>query len=275
MITEKELIRPINLSIGNITINDNCILLCGNINTKIRKYIKNQIDSQDPYLYDYTNKNKIYSLSTYELAKNLSRLEQIIDKRAFYVSNIQNNRNYQKLLNSNEYIRPNVIMIDDLSNHIESDDYKSVETIRITLKSIIKNAKKSNSYLIVYSLKENINRIESNFDTIINFNTNAFTHIIQEDEIEDNIEEFDEEEDNDDFDEPAFIFTNKTRDLKLELEDSRFDSSNTSKDKKDIWIKYYRQARNSSRSNVIVESIKNGKFTITNDDKVLILPDIN
>ena len=275
MITEKELIRPINISIGNITINSNCILLCGNINTKIRKYIKNQLDSQNPYLYDYTNKNKIYSLSTYELAENLSRLEQIIDKRAFYVSNIQNNRNYQKLLNSNEYIRPNVIMIDDLSNHIESDDYKSVETIHITLKSIIKNAKKSNSYLIVYSLKENINRIESNFDTIINFNTNTFTHIIQEDEIEDNIEEFDEEEDNDDFDEPAFIFTNKTRDLRLELEDSKFDSSNTSKDKKDIWIKYYRQARNSSRSNVIVESIKNGKFTITNDDKVLILPDIN
>ena len=178
MITEKELIRPINLSIGNITINGNCILLCGNINTKIRKYIKNQLDSQNPYLYDYTNKNKIYSLSTYELAENLSRLEQIIDKRAFYVSNIQNNRNYQKLLNSNEYIRPNVIMIDDLSNHIESDDYKSVETIHITLKSIIKNAKKSNSYLIVYSLKENINRIESNFDTIINFNTNTFTHII-------------------------------------------------------------------------------------------------
>ena len=275
MITEKELIRPINISIGNITINSNCILLCGNINTKIRKYIKNQLDSQNPYLYDYTNKNKIYSLSTYELAENLSRLEQIIDKRAFYVSNIQNNRNYQKLLNSNEYIRPNVIMIDDLSNHIESDDYKSVDTIQITLKSIIKNAKKSNSYLIVYSLKENINRIESNFDTIINFNTNTFTHIIQEDEIEDNIEEFDEEEDNDDFDEPAFIFTNKTRDLRLELEDSKFDSSNTSKDKKDIWIKYYRQARNSSRSNVIVESIKNGKFTITNDDKVLILPDIN
>lgn len=269
MITE--LIRTIKFNIGNVTITGNTVLLCGNSNTKIKNYIKHQLDIQNPYLYDYTNKDKTYPLSTYELAGVLEKFLQQIIKRAEYLSMIKSDRNYQLLLNKNEYIRPNVIIIDDFINHIESNDFKSVEMIKTILKEIAKIAKKANTYLFVYSSNDKYtNHID--FDTIINFDTNTFTHIIQEDEIEDNLEDFDDDEDDDE--EPVIHLLTNERNLQLELEDSKFINSNTPKEKKDLWIKLYRQAKKSNGLNLIVSSMKQGNFTITNDDKVLILPNI-
>lgn len=43
--------------------------------------------------------------------------------------------------------------------------------------------------------------------------------------------------------------------------------------KKSIWLEYYHKAKSSRKSNPIVARMKQGRFTITPDNKVLLLPD--
>lgn len=58
-----------------------------------------------------------------------------------------------------------------------------------------------------------------------------------------------------------------------EKADEIFIKSGTEKSKYNIWIDYYNKAKASKKSNPIVERMKIGRFTITPDDKVLLLPD--
>lgn len=52
-----------------------------------------------------------------------------------------------------------------------------------------------------------------------------------------------------------------------------FISTGTELSKKDIWMEYYEKAKRSRKSNPISDRMKAGRFTITPDNKVLILPD--
>ena len=56
-------------------------------------------------------------------------------------------------------------------------------------------------------------------------------------------------------------------------DDDVFNSTGTEYSKKDLWLNYYNQAKNSRKKNPIVDRMKVGRFTITPDNKVLLLPD--
>lgn len=55
--------------------------------------------------------------------------------------------------------------------------------------------------------------------------------------------------------------------------DDIFNSTGTEYSKKEIWMEYFEKAKNSRKSNPIVDRMKVGRFTITPDNKVLLLPD--
>lgn len=52
-----------------------------------------------------------------------------------------------------------------------------------------------------------------------------------------------------------------------------FIKSGTESSKKEIWVSCYKQAKASRKRNPVTDRMKIGKFTITPDNKVLILPD--
>lgn len=52
-----------------------------------------------------------------------------------------------------------------------------------------------------------------------------------------------------------------------------FNSTGTEYSKKELWLNYFNQAKNSRKKNPIVDRMKVGRFTITPDNKVLLLPD--
>ena len=52
-----------------------------------------------------------------------------------------------------------------------------------------------------------------------------------------------------------------------------FNSTGTEYSKKTLWMEYFIKAKNSRKSNPIVDRMKVGRFTITPDNKVLLLPD--
>lgn len=52
-----------------------------------------------------------------------------------------------------------------------------------------------------------------------------------------------------------------------------FNSTGTEYSKKELWFNYFAQAKNSRKKNPIVDRMKVGRFTITPDNKVLLLPD--
>ena len=54
-----------------------------------------------------------------------------------------------------------------------------------------------------------------------------------------------------------------------------FINTGTELSKKSIWIDYFYKAKHSRKSNPIVDRMKIGRFTITPDNKVLLLPDYN
>ena len=56
-------------------------------------------------------------------------------------------------------------------------------------------------------------------------------------------------------------------------EEELFIKSGTESSKKDIWLDYFAQAKASRKHNPVVDRMRLGKFTITPDNKVLILPD--
>lgn len=56
-------------------------------------------------------------------------------------------------------------------------------------------------------------------------------------------------------------------------DDDIFNSTGTEYSKKEIWMQYFQKAKSSRKSNVIVERMKAGRFTITPDNKILLLPD--
>ena len=56
-------------------------------------------------------------------------------------------------------------------------------------------------------------------------------------------------------------------------DDEVFNNTGTEYSKKDLWLNYYNQAKNSRKKNPIVDRMKVGRFTITPDNKVLLLPD--
>lgn len=56
-------------------------------------------------------------------------------------------------------------------------------------------------------------------------------------------------------------------------DDEIFISTGTESSKKEIWLGYFNQAKNSRKKNPIVDRMKAGRFTITPDNKVLLLPD--
>jgi len=61
---------------------------------------------------------------------------------------------------------------------------------------------------------------------------------------------------------------------KKELTDEElFNTTGTEFSKKQLWLQYYEQAKNSRKQNPIVDRMKLGRFTITPDNKVLLLPD--
>lgn len=61
---------------------------------------------------------------------------------------------------------------------------------------------------------------------------------------------------------------------KTELtDDEMFIKSGTEDSKKAIWMDYFAQAKASKKHNPIVDRMRVGRFTITPDNKVLILPD--
>ena len=59
----------------------------------------------------------------------------------------------------------------------------------------------------------------------------------------------------------------------LSTEDTLFNKSGTELSRKAMWIEYYVKAKGSRKSNAIVDRMKLGRFTITPDNKVLLLPD--
>jgi len=56
-------------------------------------------------------------------------------------------------------------------------------------------------------------------------------------------------------------------------EEELFINTGTESSKMNIWLEYYHKAKSSRKSNQIVERMKMGRFTITPDNKVLLLPD--
>lgn len=56
-------------------------------------------------------------------------------------------------------------------------------------------------------------------------------------------------------------------------DDEIFNSTGTEYSKKELWFHYFDEAKRSRKSNVIAERMKKGRFTITPDNKVLLLPD--
>lgn len=56
-------------------------------------------------------------------------------------------------------------------------------------------------------------------------------------------------------------------------DDDIFNSTGTEYSKKELWLNYFNQAKNSRKKNPIVDRMKVGRFTITPDNKVLLLPD--
>lgn len=52
-----------------------------------------------------------------------------------------------------------------------------------------------------------------------------------------------------------------------------FNSTGTEYSKKSIWLEYFEKAKTSRKSNPIVDRMRVGRFTITPDNKVLLLPD--
>ena len=56
-------------------------------------------------------------------------------------------------------------------------------------------------------------------------------------------------------------------------DDDIFNSTGTEYSKKQLWMEYFIKAKNSRKSNPIVDRMKVGRFTITPDNKVLLLPD--
>lgn len=56
-------------------------------------------------------------------------------------------------------------------------------------------------------------------------------------------------------------------------DDDIFNSTGTEYSKKPLWMEYFIKAKNSRKSNPIVDRMKVGRFTITPDNKVLLLPD--
>lgn len=58
-----------------------------------------------------------------------------------------------------------------------------------------------------------------------------------------------------------------------ELLEELFISTGTEYSKRDLWIEYYQKAQASRKSNPISDRIRKGRFTITYDNKLLILPD--
>lgn len=52
-----------------------------------------------------------------------------------------------------------------------------------------------------------------------------------------------------------------------------FRQSGTSRNKRDVWYDYYNKAKLSRKQNSVVAQMKKGKFAITVDNQVLILPD--
>lgn len=56
-------------------------------------------------------------------------------------------------------------------------------------------------------------------------------------------------------------------------EEELFISTGTELSKKSIWLDYYEKAKRSRKSNPIADRMKTGRFTITPDNKVLLLPD--
>ncbi len=68
----------------------------------------------------------------------------------------------------------------------------------------------------------------------------------------------------------------ETKHIQHELTDEEiFISTGTELSKKSIWMEYFEKAKRSRKSNAIVARMKIGKFTITPDNKVLLLPDYN
>ena len=52
-----------------------------------------------------------------------------------------------------------------------------------------------------------------------------------------------------------------------------FNNTGTEYSKMSIWMEYFQKAKNSKKKNPIVDRMKVGRFTITPDNKVLLLPD--
>lgn len=68
------------------------------------------------------------------------------------------------------------------------------------------------------------------------------------------------------------ITVQTTNNIEL-IEDEIFNSTGTEYSKKTIWMEYFQKAKNSRKKNPIVDRMKVGRFTITPDNKVLLLPD--
>ena len=72
----------------------------------------------------------------------------------------------------------------------------------------------------------------------------------------------------------SIIQTQSTVQDKVEItDDDVFNSTGTELSKKELWMEYYTKAKNSRKSNPIADRMKVGRFTITPDNKVLLLPD--
>lgn len=67
-------------------------------------------------------------------------------------------------------------------------------------------------------------------------------------------------------------YTTQTESKPL-TDDDIFNSTGTEYSKKQLWMEYFIKAKNSRKSNPIVDRMKVGRFTITPDNKVLLLPD--
>ena len=66
---------------------------------------------------------------------------------------------------------------------------------------------------------------------------------------------------------------NTTQEKTQLTDEELFTSTGTEYSKKEIWFSYYEKAKHSRKSNPIVDRMKIGRFTITPDNKVLLLPD--
>lgn len=64
-----------------------------------------------------------------------------------------------------------------------------------------------------------------------------------------------------------------TREVNQESAEDLFLKTGTEIGKRDLWMSRYKQALASRKTNIVAQRMKLGRFTITPDDKVLILPD--